>query len=192
MEFTISEDRNKFIEENMPLVTARVIKLNKGIFDEDLFQEGSLALTLAAERFDASKGFAFSTFAVKYIDGWILRYKNLNATIRPLRRGGAFLYHSVDSLQRTIGDEEDRMSLGDILSSDIEVEKEAVGNIVAKTFMNTLKDRERQILILSMNGIAQKNIGKIVGASQPQVSRILKHIGKKYQSKMEERKWVSV
>lgn len=42
---------------------------------EDMFQEGCIGLILAAIRFDESKGFEFSTFASKYIIGFVRRYK---------------------------------------------------------------------------------------------------------------------
>lgn len=66
------------IEENLPLVTTvikREITLGEDTW-EDLFQVGSYALVLAAERFDSSKGCKFSTFAYPYIKGMLQTYKN--------------------------------------------------------------------------------------------------------------------
>ena len=47
---------------------------NRGVDREDLFQIGAVGLTKAAQRFDESKGFAFSTYAVPLIIGEIQRF----------------------------------------------------------------------------------------------------------------------
>lgn len=68
---------NRLVEDNLRLVHYIVRKfgdLPKETY-EDYFQEGCVYLTLAAERFDASKGFAFSTFAANYIYNGIRRYR---------------------------------------------------------------------------------------------------------------------
>lgn len=68
---------NRLVEDNLRLVHYIVRKfgdLPKETY-EDYFQEGCIYLTLAAERFDASKGFAFSTFAANYIYNGIRRYR---------------------------------------------------------------------------------------------------------------------
>lgn len=61
---------NRLVEDNLRLVHFVVRKfgdLPKETY-EDYFQEGCVYLTLAAERFDVSKGFAFSTFAAMVLD----------------------------------------------------------------------------------------------------------------------------
>lgn len=68
---------NRLVEDNLRLVHYIVRKfgdLPKETY-EDYFQEGCIYLTLAAERFDASKGFAFSTFAANYNYNGIRRYR---------------------------------------------------------------------------------------------------------------------
>lgn len=62
------EERNKIVEKNMPLVVAIVSRRIRPHPQqwEDYIQVGVLALILASERFDPSKG-AFSTFAGRYI-----------------------------------------------------------------------------------------------------------------------------
>lgn len=68
---------NRLVEDNLRLVHFVVRKfgdLTKETY-EDYFQEGCVYLTLAAERFDASKGFTFSTFAANYIYNGIRRYR---------------------------------------------------------------------------------------------------------------------
>lgn len=67
--------RNKIVEKYIYIVNILVKRyLNKGIEYDDLFQVGSMALVLAADRFDPDKGVEFSAFATPTILGEIKRY----------------------------------------------------------------------------------------------------------------------
>ncbi len=69
------EIRNKIVEKYLYVVDILVKKyLNKGVDYEDLYQVGSMALIFAVERFDASKGFEFTSFATPTIIGEMKRY----------------------------------------------------------------------------------------------------------------------
>lgn len=60
------------VEDNLGLVGALARRfIGKGIEYEDLYSAGSLGLCKAAKRFDETKGFAFSTYAVPVILGEI-------------------------------------------------------------------------------------------------------------------------
>lgn len=72
--------KNDLVENNIKLVHYIVHKLGdlpRDLYD-DYFQEGCYWLIIAAERFDKSKGFAFSTFAANYIYNGIRHYKREN------------------------------------------------------------------------------------------------------------------
>ncbi|ERM91522.1 hypothetical protein O163_10135 [Caldanaerobacter subterraneus subsp. yonseiensis KB-1] len=68
--------RNEIIERNMGLVVSTALKFSKTYMVEleDLIQEGVIGLIIAIEKFDYTKGFKFSTFAVPYIKQKIQRY----------------------------------------------------------------------------------------------------------------------
>lgn len=67
--------RNEIVEHYLYVVDILVKKyLNRGVEYEDLYQVGSMALILAVERFDVSKGFEFTSFATPTIIGEIKRY----------------------------------------------------------------------------------------------------------------------
>lgn len=69
------EYRNRIVEKYLYVVNILVKKyLNKGIEYDDLYQVGSMALVLAAERYDPDKGVEFSAFATPTILGEIKRY----------------------------------------------------------------------------------------------------------------------
>lgn len=64
----------KFIEENLGLVHSCANRFRgRGVEYDDLFQAGCLGLVKAANGFDPSRGFAFSTYAVPAILGEIKR-----------------------------------------------------------------------------------------------------------------------
>lgn len=67
--------RNRIVEHYLYIVDILVRKyLNRGVEYEDLYQVGCMALVLAVERFDPSKGYEFTSFATPTIIGEIKRY----------------------------------------------------------------------------------------------------------------------
>ncbi len=68
------KEREALIGENYGLVHACANKFRgRGVDYEDLFQAGCVGLIKAADNFDKSRGFAFSTYAVPVILGEIRR-----------------------------------------------------------------------------------------------------------------------
>lgn len=72
------ESRNTVIERNLGLVSSDAYKMSKFnntlLSFEDLYQEGVISLVTAVNKFDPSKGFAFSTYAKWWIRQAIGRY----------------------------------------------------------------------------------------------------------------------
>lgn len=75
------KDINSIVEDNLGLVHYVIDKnfnsaiANDNAIDrEDLFQEGAMALRKAAENYDESKGFKFSTFACTVINNSLRHY----------------------------------------------------------------------------------------------------------------------
>lgn len=67
------EERNKMVEENLPLVKYALKKYVAYDSYDDLLQEGYFALIIAAQNFDASLGYAFSTYAINCIRLHVLK-----------------------------------------------------------------------------------------------------------------------
>ncbi len=66
--------KQKILEKNLPLVVKIAMKArDRGVPVEDLINEGCIGLNTALEKFDLSKGFRFSTYAVS----WIYKYVNM-------------------------------------------------------------------------------------------------------------------
>lgn len=69
-----SEQRETLINENFGLVHACANRFRgRGVDYDDLFQAGCVGLVKAADNFDETRGFAFSTYAVPVILGEIRR-----------------------------------------------------------------------------------------------------------------------
>jgi RNA polymerase sigma-B factor len=67
--------RDQLVEQYLYLVEILARKYNgKGSEYDDLYQVGAIALMLAVERFDPSRGFEFTSFATPTIIGEIKRY----------------------------------------------------------------------------------------------------------------------
>ena len=68
------ENREEFVERNVGLVRSLVPRfLGRGIEYDDLFQAGCMGLVKAADNFDDTRGFKFSTYAVPVILGEMRR-----------------------------------------------------------------------------------------------------------------------
>ena len=69
------EIRNRIVEKYLYLVDILVKRyLNKGVEYDDLYQVGSMALVLAADRYNPDRGVEFPAFATPTILGEIKRY----------------------------------------------------------------------------------------------------------------------
>lgn len=70
----VSITKREMIENNYGLVHSCANKFRgRGVEYDDLFQAGCIGLIKAADKFDSSRGFAFSTYAVPVILGEIKR-----------------------------------------------------------------------------------------------------------------------
>ncbi|CAB9502958.1 sigma factor SigA [Seminavis robusta] len=74
MMMTAKEAKQRMVQSNMRLVVSIARKYsNVGVSLQDLVQEGSLGLSRAAEKFEPSKGFKFSTYASWWIQQAVFR-----------------------------------------------------------------------------------------------------------------------
>lgn len=163
--------RNEYVNSNLDLVyyVAHQLRVGK---DEDACQAGMYGLILAAERFDESKGFEFSTYACKYIRGYILSHLNTNKMIRPTREGNGWAKDMfVDSLDRNLSPNgDDSITLGDVIPvyDDYKIEEKEAILAVSK-----LDELQRKVWDMALSGTTQCAIADSLGKSQTTVSRIL-------------------
>lgn len=79
----VKADRNSVVENNLGLVHACANRFKgRGVEYDDLFQAGCIGLIKAADNFDETRGFSFSTYAVPVILGEIKRIFRDGGTIK--------------------------------------------------------------------------------------------------------------
>ncbi|MBE9177577.1 RNA polymerase sigma factor SigF [Oculatella sp. LEGE 06141] len=99
-----AEIRNRLVQLNLGLVRKEAHHWVNQCTEsyEDLLQVGSLGLIRAIERFDMSKGHAFSSFAIPYIRGEIQHYlRDKGSAVRIPRRWQA-LQHQAAGVVRSL------------------------------------------------------------------------------------------
>ena len=99
--------RNELVENNLGLVHACANRFRgRGVEYDDLFQAGCVGIIKAADNFDPSRGFSFSTYAVPVILGEIKRIFRDSGSVKV---GRALKERSRAALKRR---EEITLSLG--------------------------------------------------------------------------------
>ncbi len=116
-------NREKLIEDNFGLVHACANKFRgRGVEYDDLFQAGCVGLVKAADNFDFSRGFAFSTYAVPVILGEIRRIFRDGGAIkigRSLKEKARNAMKLRDELSLQLGREPTVSELAERLGTDI-------------------------------------------------------------------------
>lgn len=177
-------NRDDLVLDNINLIYFVIQKM--GLLDkkEIYYDSGIIALVRAAQEFDESKGYNFSTFATTAIYNEIC--KDIKASKTDKRKAN---YNTL-SLDMEIGEEEDATLL-DLIPSNVDVEKEVIRKIQREEVykaIQTLTNKEKQILKYYVEGnLNQGEIARILGNSQAYVSRRLQIIAEKLRKKIERR-----
>lgn len=118
------------IRENAGLVKSVALRFcGRGQEIEDLFQIGNIGLMKAAEGFDESRGYAFSTYAVHSIAGELkcfLRDDGLIKVSRSLKQKGYALLRASEKFRNERGREPHLSELSELCGMNIEEVTEAL------------------------------------------------------------------
>lgn len=181
----MTDNECKKVEENINLIHHLLKKytwIKKEDYD-DYFQVGTYGLCLAAQKFDESRGFEFSTYAAAVIDGSIkMHYRNYGqGPIRPTRT--KFNWNNkpeciyIDGVINENGD-----CYGYELINAVEnKENDIVENLELQRIKGKLSKRENLIIDLSLSCISQAKMGQVLGVSQPEISRLKAKLRKKFE-----------
>ena len=139
-------DRENLIESNLGLVHACANKFRgRGIEYDDLFQAGCVGLVKAADNFDMSRGFAFSTYAVPVILGEIRRIFRDGGAVkigRSLKEKSRNAMKERDALATELGREPTVSELAQRLGTDIATAAELI-TVSMPTVSLTANDDEK-------------------------------------------------
>lgn len=178
---------------------------------KDFYSEGVLGLICAAKRFDANAGYKFSSFAAKYIMGYIqrrysgshnvLRYpdyivklarKIFLADQQLLKAAELSKLYGVSVYYANLALEyinlSGRFSLGEKVGDEEATQLDMVGfdddptALEVSDFIDTLPASRKDVLQLLLDGYSQSDIAKKMGVSRQRVSIVKLEIAKAWQS----------
>ena len=181
--------KKKLVQANLRLVVSIAKKYTgQGILFMDLVQEGSLGLIKAAQRFDYTKGFKFSTYATWWIKQTIIRAianssrsiripVHMSDKIRTLKKASVKL--SVQSLDTPVAQDlclEDYISDSENKLPEISTEKEFLNKDII-SILDILNRKERFIILnrFGLGGRKTKTLeelGRILGFSKERIRQI--------------------
>ena len=167
--------RSEYAKEQMILTNCGIVfqtmqELSIPAEDEDMFQTGIVGLLKAINTFDSSKGYNFSTYAFPIVRNELLMsFRKSKKSVR-----AAFsLDDNVD-----IGNGES-VPYAELMADGRDHEKDVINSILVQQIFGTLNLREKRIFIMAfVENRKQNEIAEEMKLSQPQVSRIIKNMGK--------------
>jgi len=172
--------QDELIARNFGLVLRTAHKYKHLANFDDLVQEGSRGLTIAADRFDTDRPNKFNSYAIFYIRKYILGYINDEIKTHTISDDGKT---QVVSMQATISNSsDDGAAIEDIMKVDGEykspsaVIEENELNGLMHNAMNILSEQEKYIiqsrLMNHVDKITLKDVGSCLGYSISNIKAI--------------------
>ncbi len=152
------EARIKFIESNLKLVISIANKyIGHGLPLLDLIQEGNIGLMTALDKFDVSKGYRFSTYAIYWIRQALIsaiyeKTRNIKVSknlLIKLRKYQQIVYELEIKLNRMPTDEEVAIAMNKSLKEIMELKKYQVDTISINNKVGVAENTELQDFIQS-------------------------------------------
>ncbi len=180
----ITQDEiNKLIEDNIKLAYAVFWKyypiVRNNIEIDDGISMCFEGLIQAANTYNSSKGYTFSTYAFIVIKNTLL----LNL------RNSKTKFDTV-SLNTPVQGKDGECDISYFIPDSFNLEETVENKILNEILyecINELTERDKRILLLFMQKIPQRRIGEMVGVHQAQVSRSIKRIINILRNKLKQR-----
>lgn len=160
---------------------------------EDLRQEGNIGLCLAAQRFDPSKGFKFSTFASKCIYGTMTRYYQ-NQILCPVHLTKSerkqFLNKDIEIICSSMDIELDDCTVGDLYLVDESAEFEE--GIIEHIFFDQCASvskytkRQQEIIKTYLATNSEPLSVKMLGISRQRINQVINEFKKDVEAKIKQ------
>lgn len=164
------------MEDNHNLIYTFLQKYHLSI--EDYYDLAAIGLCIAGSKFVDGKS-KFSTYAYRCM------FTTIFAEIRNKKAEKRIPENQIVYYQAELDDNSssDTSIFMNYIPSKENVEEDVLLKIIFNEYTSRLKDRDKQIFLLFNEGYKQDEIGKLVGCSQAQVSRVKKKL-RKYLEKL--------
>ena len=151
----MTEEATKLVEENHNLIYSYLHKMRLDI--DEYYDLAAIGLCKAANAFEISKGYKFSTFAYRCMNNEVvMQMRKENRRIVPL----------------LILDGEDD-SIYPFLASDICIEDEILSTTRFQTVIKNMPPKKQRIIFLIASGMTQQEIANKLHVSQSCISKVL-------------------
>lgn len=167
--------KEQMVLANYGIVFSVMQNLGVPVNDEDMFQTGILGLLKAINTFDSSRGYKFSTYAFPIVRNELLM------SFRKSKRSVKAAFSLDDNADFGNGES---VSYAEMISDSRNYEEDTVNFMLAQQIFGKLSPREKRIFIMAfVENKKQNEIAEEMKLSQPQVSRIIKNMGRKVKYK---------
>lgn len=168
----LTTEQQRLVEDNHNLIYGYLNKKNLKI--EEWYDVCAIGLCKAAQTFNAEKGAQFSTYAYLIMQNQVWQESRMKISKKRVPENMTYSYDAEVA-------ELDGVDFSKMISGSENVEDKCITNVIFNDFLSGLNARHRKIMLLRLNGYKQKDICKIVGCSQPQVSRVLEKARKLFE-----------
>ena len=155
----MNPEQKKLVEENHNLIHSF---LHRGKLSEaDYYDLAAIGLCKAAEAYNPSKGYKFSTLAYRCMGNLI--GKEFRDSKAKKRQGVVLSYDQIVT---------DDITFLDTMESAKNTENEVVSRITLRKLLSGMSPKQREVLCLLSQGYTQQEVAKLVNTSQSWVSRV--------------------
>lgn len=164
----ITEEQKELVEKNHNLIYSFLQKHHLSV--EDWYGLAAIGLCKAAITFNKEVS-SFTTYAYKCMFTHVYSEKRKELQARTIPSNQIMYYQT--QINDDNGNETNFMNY---IPSKENVEDTVLSSVIFDEYNKLLTDRDKKIFALFRDGYKQREISKIVGCSQPQVSRVKKKL----------------
>lgn len=169
MSKTLNKEQQELVEKNHNLIYE--FAKNKGLAIDEYYGILAIGLCKAALAYDESKG-KFSTIAYCCMSNILKQH------YRYINRQRVIPEDKILSYNAQLNDDIDGSYI-DTITDDCCVHDMIIDGITTESIMNTLNDREKNIVKLLIDGMKQHEIASILGCSRQNISYCVQQMRKK-------------
>ena len=175
MKMVLNDEQRKLVEDNHALIIGYASKHNLDI--DDWYDILALALCEAAFYYDESKGYLFSTFAFKCMNGDV--YKEMVSKTKKIENISEIVSINFENCD----DDGNWYDFSDLIP---DMNQDTEGYVVSKITVDNLNkqfdEKSKKIINLLLSGCTQSAIARRMGVSRQRCSAMVNQIREQYNS----------